>query len=219
MIRWTRRPSPAMVVACLALLLALGGTSVAAVSQLVPRNSVGTAQLRNNAVATAKIRNNAITSPKVRNRSLLAVDFAVGQIPSGPAGPAGAPGAAGATGPAGPFPDALPSGRTIRGAYNMGGTSAAAGGLANTSVSFIYALAAAPTVFLVRQGTAAPTQCPGNATFPQATAGNLCVYETQRLNTAGGLVNEVNRSGATIFINSTAAGGFFSFGTWAVTGA
>ena len=36
-----RRPSPAMVVACLALLVALGGTSVAAVSQ-VARNSVGT---------------------------------------------------------------------------------------------------------------------------------------------------------------------------------
>ena len=46
-----RRTSPAMVVACLALLVALGGTSVAAVSQLVPRNSVGTAQLRDNAVS------------------------------------------------------------------------------------------------------------------------------------------------------------------------
>ena len=43
------RPSPAMVVACLALFVALAGTSVAAVSQLVPRNSVGTAQLRDNA--------------------------------------------------------------------------------------------------------------------------------------------------------------------------
>lgn len=91
-----------MVVACLALLVALGGTSVAAVSQLVPRNSVGTAQLRNNAVATAKVRNNAITSAKVRNRSLLAADFAVGQIPAGPAGPAGAAGPAGPAGAAGP---------------------------------------------------------------------------------------------------------------------
>jgi len=91
-----------MVVACLALLVALGGTSVAAVSQLVPRNSVGTAQLRNNAVATAKVRNNAITSAKVRNRSLLAADFAVAQIPAGPAGPTGPAGAAGAAGPAGP---------------------------------------------------------------------------------------------------------------------
>ena len=103
--RFIRRPSAAMVVACSALLVALGGTSVAAVSQFVPRNSVGTVQLKDNAVATAKLRNNSITSPKVRNRSLLAVDFAVGQIPVGPAGPTGAAGPAGpagAQGPAGP---------------------------------------------------------------------------------------------------------------------
>jgi hypothetical protein len=91
-----------MVVACLALLVALGGTSVAAVSQLVPRNSVGTAQLRDNAVARVKVRNNAINSAKVQNRSLLAVDFANGQIPAGPAGPAGQQGPAGAQGPIGP---------------------------------------------------------------------------------------------------------------------
>jgi hypothetical protein len=38
------RPSPAMVVACFALAIALGGTSYAAVS--LPKNSVGTKQLR-----------------------------------------------------------------------------------------------------------------------------------------------------------------------------
>ena len=93
-----------MLVACLALLVALGGTGVAAVSQ-VARDSVGTAQLKANAVTTPKIRNNAVNSEKVRNRSLLAIDFARGQIPVGPAGPVGAAGpagAAGATGPAGP---------------------------------------------------------------------------------------------------------------------
>ena len=95
------RPSPAMVVACLALFVALAGTSVAAVSQLVPRNSVGTAQLRDNAVARVKVRNNAINSTKVQNRSLLAVDFAAGQLPAGPAGPAGSAGPAGPAGPAG----------------------------------------------------------------------------------------------------------------------
>ena len=39
------RPSPAMVVACLALGIALTGTSVAAVTALAP-NSVGTAQIK-----------------------------------------------------------------------------------------------------------------------------------------------------------------------------
>src|SRR3970040_1855331 len=107
MTRRIRRPSPAMIVACIALLVSLGGTSVAAVSQLVPRNSVGTAQLKNGAVTNAKVRNNAINSGKVQNRSLLRGDFAPGQLPAGPtgpqgpAGPAGPAGAARASGPAG----------------------------------------------------------------------------------------------------------------------
>jgi hypothetical protein len=96
-----RRPSPAMVVACIALLVALGGTSVAAVSQLA-RNSVGPRQLQFGAVINPKIRNNAVTSAKVRNRSLLRVDFAPGQLPAGPTGPQGPAGPAGPAGAAGP---------------------------------------------------------------------------------------------------------------------
>jgi hypothetical protein len=56
------RPTPAMVVATIALLVALGGTSVAAVSKLAPANSVGTAQ--------------------VVDHSLLAKDLMAGVIPS-----------------------------------------------------------------------------------------------------------------------------------------
>lgn len=101
-----RRPSPAMIVACLALLVALGGTSMAAATQIA-RNSVGTAQLRAAAVTNPKIRNNAINSAKVASKSLLRSDFAPGQLPAGPTGPqgptgpAGPAGAAGAAGPAG----------------------------------------------------------------------------------------------------------------------
>lgn len=84
------RPSPAMVIALLALAVALGGTGYAAV--VLPKNSVGTAQLKNNAVIASK----------VKDGSLRAADFAAGQIPAGPVGPAGPAGAAGATGPAGP---------------------------------------------------------------------------------------------------------------------
>src|SRR5712691_3518405 len=76
-------PSPAMVVAYLALLVALGGTGYAATR--LPRDSVTTVQ--------------------VKDFSLLARDFRRGQIPAGPvgpAGPAGPAGAPGATGPAGP---------------------------------------------------------------------------------------------------------------------
>jgi len=96
------------VMASIALFLALGGVSFAAAT--LPRNSVGTAQLRNGAVNGAK----------VAAHSLRAGDFARGQLvrglrgpagrrgpagddpaPQGPAGAPGAPGALGAAGPAG----------------------------------------------------------------------------------------------------------------------
>jgi hypothetical protein len=96
-----RKPSPAMIVACLALLVALSGTGMAAATQL-GRNSVGTPQLKDSAVTNAKIRNNAVNSAKVAARSLLRSDFAPGQLPAGPVGPQGPAGPTGAAGPAGP---------------------------------------------------------------------------------------------------------------------
>jgi hypothetical protein len=92
-----RRPSPALVIACVALAVALGGTGYATVLQ-VPRNSVGVAQLRSSAVTTPKLAANAVTSAKVRNRSLLRADFAAGQLAAGPVGPAGPAGPAGPPG-------------------------------------------------------------------------------------------------------------------------
>lgn len=83
------------VVAVIALFIALGGASYAAIK--IPKNSVGTKQLKKNAV----------NSKKVKNHSLLAKDFKKGQIPKGatgakgPVGATGAAGLRGATGPAG----------------------------------------------------------------------------------------------------------------------
>ncbi|MGZ8693885.1 MAG: hypothetical protein ACXWYS_00405 [Gaiellaceae bacterium] len=100
-----RRPSPATVIACLALLVALGGTGYAATQ--LPPNSVGRQQLRAN----------VIDSSKVQDASLFARDFKKGQLPrglrgatgatgaAGPAGATGAVGATGATGAAGPKGD------------------------------------------------------------------------------------------------------------------
>jgi Collagen triple helix repeat (20 copies) len=80
------RPSPAMVVAFIALLLGLGGGAYA---QRMANNSVGTKQLKNNAVTTKKIQNGAVNSNKVRNGSLMSADFASGQLPAGPRGAQG----------------------------------------------------------------------------------------------------------------------------------
>jgi hypothetical protein len=77
------------VIGYVALFVALGGTSYAAVT--LPKNSVGTKQLRNGAV----------TARKVRTHSLLAKDFKPGQLPAGPRGPQGAQGAPGTMGPQG----------------------------------------------------------------------------------------------------------------------
>jgi hypothetical protein len=84
-----RLPSPAMVVAIIALVMAMSATGYAA--STIAKNSVGSAQLKKNAVS----------STKVKNGSLKAVDFAAGQLPKGATGATGATGAAGAAGPAG----------------------------------------------------------------------------------------------------------------------
>ncbi|MBM3665477.1 MAG: hypothetical protein FJW92_06760 [Actinobacteria bacterium] len=76
-------PSPALVVALIALAVALGGTGYA-VTQL-PKNSVGTAQ----------IKKNAVTGAKVKAGSLEASDFKPGQLLAGQNGAAGATGARG----------------------------------------------------------------------------------------------------------------------------
>lgn len=67
------RPSPAMVVACAALAVALGGTGYAALK--LPRNSVGTKQLKNSAVANRKLAPGAVTGAKVARNSLTGVQI------------------------------------------------------------------------------------------------------------------------------------------------
>src|SRR5436190_14489097 len=76
MTRFRKRPSPATVIACLALAVALGGTSYAAIR--LPANSVTTRQ--------------------VKNYSLLKRDFKRRQLPRGPRGISGPPGAQGKQG-------------------------------------------------------------------------------------------------------------------------
>ena len=99
-LRIKRLPTPALVIACVALLASLGGVSYAA--GVLPENSVGTAQLQKNAVSGSKLKKNAVTGAKVKNGTLKAADFGAGQLPAGPQGPKGDPGAQGPKGDAGP---------------------------------------------------------------------------------------------------------------------
>ncbi|MEX1142886.1 MAG: hypothetical protein WD993_06405 [Thermoleophilaceae bacterium] len=67
-----RRPSHTTIVAYLALFVALGGSSYAAIN--LPRNSVGPKQIKKNAVRSPEIRNNAVTSRDIRNRTIRGRD-------------------------------------------------------------------------------------------------------------------------------------------------
>jgi hypothetical protein len=88
--RW-KAPNPALVISLIALFVALGGTTYAATS--LPKNSVGTKQLKNRAVTRKKIAKKTIAglkgSPGPRG-------------PQGLQGPRGLQGVKGDTGPTGP---------------------------------------------------------------------------------------------------------------------
>jgi hypothetical protein len=96
------RPSPAMVVAIIALVASTTGTAVGA--QLITERIIA------KGVTEKLLAANAVTSPKVKNGSLLRKDFRSGQLPAGPQGPQGPrgpQGPEGAMGPAGaPNPNA-----------------------------------------------------------------------------------------------------------------
>lgn len=95
-----RRPSHGTVVAYVSLFVALGGTSVAAVT--IAKNAVVSSSIKDGQVKTADLGANAVTSAKVKAGSLLASDLKAGELPAAVPGPQGPAGATGAAGPAGP---------------------------------------------------------------------------------------------------------------------
>lgn len=168
-------PSPAMVVAILALVVALSGSAIAAVIVSSP------SQLGKNVVTGKKIKKNAVTSKKVKDRSLLRKDFKSGQLPAGAKGDKGDKGDAGTS----VFNSSIPSGQTVKGVWGgrfatptpdtysfnprVGFPVAAPVGLADAQVSFPAGTA------LAAPGDQDPT-CAGSADVPTAPAGKVCVY-------------------------------------------
>jgi hypothetical protein len=208
-----RRPSPALVVALIALFFALGGTGYA-VSRL-PKNSV--------------------TSAQVKDYSLLKRDFKRGQLPRGPRGLQGLEGLKGDKGDKGDQGAAgdpwtlnngqFPSGKTLRGVFAPGGTAAATGSLAQEGISFGFTLTAFPVTHYIPTGSAAPPECPGTVNMPQAQPGHLCVYENHVENVLTRCIfNPVSNAcdasairGFGVAIFSAAPGDFVAQGSWAVT--
>ena len=79
-------PSPAMVVAVIALVMATAGSAFAVKkSTEMPRNSVGSKQLKPKSVTTGKIANGAVKSSNIADKSLTGQDLnlgALGTVPS-----------------------------------------------------------------------------------------------------------------------------------------
>ena len=101
----------ANVMASVAVFLALGGASYAAVS--LPRDSVGTRQLREHAVTHSKLGNRSVDTRQLRRRSVEASKLALGAVKQSSLSPwirgqlagraaQGPPGPRGGTGPRGP---------------------------------------------------------------------------------------------------------------------
>jgi hypothetical protein len=75
-----RLPSPALLVAGLALVVALGGTTYAA--SALPRNSVGARQLKAGSVSAVKLAKGSVTSRQIKDHTIVAADLAKSAIPA-----------------------------------------------------------------------------------------------------------------------------------------
>lgn len=83
--RLARRPSPAMVVALVALFVSLGGVSYGFAtgsigSREVKNNSIRTGDLRNNDIRSVDIRNNEIRGRDIRNSTIRSEDIGANQV-------------------------------------------------------------------------------------------------------------------------------------------
>lgn len=73
---WAKRPSPAMIVALIALFAALGGSAYAAKkigSKEIKANAITTGKIKKNAITTSKIKKEAVTGAKIKETTLGAV--------------------------------------------------------------------------------------------------------------------------------------------------
>jgi hypothetical protein len=216
------------VIATLALFIALGGAAVAAG---LPKNSVGSNQLKRGAVTAAKLKKAAVTSGKLAPKAVIAGKLGPNSVLPGNIGNGAitsakigggaviassiknnvvttnklnakavttdklAAGAVtepiianGAVTPAklskefGPIVSTLKSGQTLRGVFDVGGSSSKSTEPASfrAAETFQFPLLAAATPNVIAAGTTTPacTGLGGGNTTPQAAAGQLCVYIT-----------------------------------------
>ncbi|HZB74774.1 MAG TPA: hypothetical protein VE526_01025 [Solirubrobacteraceae bacterium] len=226
-----KRPAYANVMSTVAVFVALGGTSYAALQ--LPEGSVGRAQLKRDSVTSAKVRQGSLRLADFRRAERARLRGAQGPAgapgaagPAGPQGPAGAQGPAGpegSRGPAGPVVETLPSGATLRGYWSYAGRKVTTNGyVPSATVSFPFPLATLPDKGpIVRPLAAPPTEdCPGDLGNPEAAPGRVCVYVSYKdgARAIDASSNGLTRWGFQIYPFDVGADeNVMADGTWAVT--
>jgi hypothetical protein len=195
-----------VLVTVLAVLVIGGGTAYAA-TEMLPKGSVGTKQ----------IKKEAVTPSKLSKASKAAL--------TGPPGAKGATGATGATGPKGdkgdrgeaaPYLETLPSGKTERGIYGIAGHRT--GYFPGATVSFPVPLATDPTAKKLAPGAPSTIECPGSVTQPEAAPGFLCIYaEAEAVPLDFFNVGAGFRNGFFYLMDAAEDADAENYGAWAVT--
>ena len=175
-----RRPSGATLIAVVALFVALGGTGYAAFS--LPKNSVGSKQLKNNAVTTSKIKNRAVTAGKINTSGLTVPNASHANRANNAINSTNATNATTAATANGQ--GTLASGRTeigiIGGVFQNGPTVASPMAIAVTFPLL------APVALSGSNIEVAPTaSCTGSTANPTAAAGFVCIYPDVIVGAAG----------------------------------
>jgi hypothetical protein len=230
----------ANVMATIAVFLALGGATFAAIK--IPKKSVGTRQLKNKAVSTKKLKNKAVTSKKLGDKAVgtgkIAGSAVTGsKIASNAVGTSdianGAVTRAKVADSAIPFLGTLRSGQELRGSFDIGGTDedgTAPPNVANGGYTFQFPLTNQPSfsqanVIDIAGGDPTTANCGGisggNAQTPLAVPGQLCVYITGKTNVDASTpveIENVTRLGFGLKVTSDGdTGDFVAQGQWAVT--
>lgn len=219
----------ANVMSSIAVFMVLGGSAYAATT--LPKDSVGSKQIKTGGVASSDIRANAVTSSKIKNGSLLSTDFKPGQLVAGapgPTGPAGSKGDSGAKGDKGDpgnnftADTTLASGKTLTGQWDAWGAGAGYNGDAVTYRLPLATTPAASTGHYITAGTTA--NCPG---IGQAAPGHLCVYQSTASGSSFGEIYAVeptgighdrgSKDGFQIYFSNGGTGANYAYGSWAMT--
>jgi hypothetical protein len=177
-------PSPAIVIATIALLLALGGSGYAAT--VGAKKSPAPMRAHGRRLTRAEVKRLIASYLKTHQQmpgGVAGVGGPAGAVGlPGPGGPTGPEGPSGLPGPAGPTATTAPAGVTQIGVVAADGQEPA-GGDVTTSVSFPLRLAAAP-IFDEPGIGETDGHCQGTSAAPTAAPGYLCLYLVATSNAA-----------------------------------